>query len=207
VRNKLHIRRELPNPKGVQAILVGMSYMYISVYRDKRSHNSRKKPVPILSLRESFAPCFRDLPPGAVRIEILQELRLVASCGNRVQTNSQTFSAAYHFVYVNFTTKSDFCTKNRFLQSFNFSRFNCWSGVRFFSYRADSDFGIGFVYLRTGGCNHGLAGSANLHFIFVIAPCAERASFSIYRNDAISPRDSQRAGESVQEISRAPNPI
>ncbi len=37
---------------------------------------------------ESFAPCFRDPPRGAVSVGTLQEVHLAASRGNRVQTNA-----------------------------------------------------------------------------------------------------------------------
>jgi hypothetical protein len=49
----------------------------------------REKPVPAFPQLESFAPCFRDSPPGAVCVETLREVRLAASRGNRVQTNEQ----------------------------------------------------------------------------------------------------------------------
>jgi hypothetical protein len=34
----------------------------------------------------SFAPCFRNLPPGALPVAFPQKPRLVAGRGNRVQT-------------------------------------------------------------------------------------------------------------------------
>jgi hypothetical protein len=50
---------------------------------------NRGNPVPALPQLESFAPCFRDSPPGAVCVETLREVRLAASRGNRVQTKEQ----------------------------------------------------------------------------------------------------------------------
>jgi hypothetical protein len=50
---------------------------------------SCEKPVPAFLQMESFAPCFRDLPPGVVSVGMLWEVRLAASRRNRVQTNAE----------------------------------------------------------------------------------------------------------------------
>jgi hypothetical protein len=62
--------------------------VYIYIEKEVLFKN-RKQPVPAFLHLESFAPCFRDLPSGAVSVGTLRELRLAASRGNRVQTNAQ----------------------------------------------------------------------------------------------------------------------
>ncbi len=58
--------------------------VYICIEKKVLTKNC-EKPVPAFIQSESFAPCFRDLPPGAVCVEKLREVRLAASRGNRVQ--------------------------------------------------------------------------------------------------------------------------
>jgi hypothetical protein len=63
--------------------------LVVYIYREKKVLlKNRQKPVPAFLHLESFAPCFRDPPPGAVSVEMLREVRLAASHGNRVQTNA-----------------------------------------------------------------------------------------------------------------------
>jgi hypothetical protein len=50
---------------------------------------SRLQPVPLFSQEKSFAPCFGDLPPGAIFVEMLREVRLAAGRGNWVQTGEE----------------------------------------------------------------------------------------------------------------------
>ncbi len=50
---------------------------------------SREKSVTAFPHLESFAPCFRDPPPGAVSVGMLREVHLAASRRNRVKTNAQ----------------------------------------------------------------------------------------------------------------------
>jgi hypothetical protein len=56
-----------------------------TVIEKKVLRKNCEKPVPAFVQSKSFAPCFRDSPPGAVCVEKLREVRLAASRGNRVQ--------------------------------------------------------------------------------------------------------------------------
>jgi hypothetical protein len=65
-------------------------YIQLFLYIEMKSlTKSRKKPCPYFHSGNCLHQCFRDLPPGVVRMEILGESRLAASRGNRWSTNSQ----------------------------------------------------------------------------------------------------------------------
>ncbi len=55
------------------------------------------------------------------------------------------------------------------------------------------------------GASHGLAGSANPNFIFVIAPQGEMASFFIGTTPFLLEIDSARGRSSVQEVPHTPD--
>jgi hypothetical protein len=68
---------------------MGIIELVVYIYIEKKVlFKNREKPVPAFLHLITFAPCFRDPPPGAVSVETLWEVRLAASRGNRVQTNA-----------------------------------------------------------------------------------------------------------------------